>query len=575
MITLTSSSISGLSIIYAASGTVKLSSSIAIPPSYTIVLNDSNVGTFKIQVVSGAQSTTLLASGTNFTSPTLQVQQTSLTYTTPTVSKAQAELTVIEATPNYIVVSASSVPSSSYTITVANADGQIVTSSFNKLPAPQIVSVSTNGVFGGANRITVVVSNYISGSTVVKLNDQAANVLSESLVASSSNTAVVLSQSVAALGLGLQSIQVSSTSGQTAIYQFVANQLSSTPIFTESFETGWGDVGTSRAPTFLTATFSESFERFWIDTGFSRNPTFLTATYNEGFETGWQPEITSVVYSSGSFKVYGFDLGQIASASINTTSSALTILSDNTASITYSASYNTTYQYSLFTKINTIITGSLKVRSPELSVVENSVLYMDAGFTNAISGNIWYDFSDYNNHGTIVNNPTFNSQYKTLTFNGSNTKITIPNSTALDLNTLSIEAWIKPANRIQSAFIFEKGAVNSQYSLMMESSTIRLRINGKGDLSVSTTNLSTSSYNHVVATYSSGARRMYINGVLVGSDSATGNIPTNNSGIRIGCYNDNGYFFNGEIGTIAVYNKQLSLQEVSDMFNAKKTRYGL
>ncbi len=91
--------------------------------------------------------------------------------------------------------------------------------------------------------------------------------------------------------------------------------------------------------------------------------------------------------------------------------------------------------------------------------------------------------------------------------------------------------------------------------------------------------LSTSSWAHIVGTYTSGNRRLYINGNLVNSDSQTGTIATNTNGISIGAYGgyngSRGYYYNGEIGLVRVYNRALSAAEVRQNFNAIRGRYGV
>ena len=61
------------------------------------------------------------------------------------------------------------------------------------------------------------------------------------------------------------------------------------------------------------------------------------------------------------------------------------------------------------------------------------VLYLDAKDSNSYpgNGNIWYDLSGYNNHGTI-SGATYNSgEGGGISFDGSNDKIIIPHSLSL------------------------------------------------------------------------------------------------------------------------------------------------
>ena len=170
----------------------------------------------------------------------------------------------------------------------------------------------------------------------------------------------------------------------------------------------------------------------------------------------------------------------------------------------------------------------------------------------------------------------------TLGFNASNSIITSPNNTALDTQTPTVEVWVKTNSLNQNGFWFEKGSVNSQYSLFQEGSAIQWRMNIGGSstqLSTASSVISTSTWCHVVATYTSGTRVLYVNGVAVNSDSQTGTIATNTSGMSVGAYGgnsgSNAYWYNGNIGLVRVYNRALSANEVIQNFNATRGRYGV
>jgi hypothetical protein len=92
--------------------------------------------------------------------------------------------------------------------------------------------------------------------------------------------------------------------------------------------------------------------------------------------------------------------------------------------------------------------------------------------------------------------------------------------------------------------------------------------------------MNTSSWYQVVGTYTSGARRLYINGVLVNSDSQSGTINTNASGMSIGVYagysgGARGYYYNGNLAVCRIYNRALSAAEISQNFQALRGRFGI
>lgn len=221
-------------------------------------------------------------------------------------------------------------------------------------------------------------------------------------------------------------------------------------------------------------------------------------------------------------------------------------------------------------------------------IVHDSSLVLSLDAANVKSypttGTSWVDLSNNSNIGTLVNTPTFNSgSGGNFSFNGTNNQVILPENSALNTQTPSVEVWVKINATSHNGFFFEKGNVNTQYSLFQEGTFIRWRHSlntGLSSLSVSTADyISTSNWAHIVGTYISGQRRMYINGALVNSEAQTGTIATNANGSSIGVYGGyngaRGYYYNGSIGSVKVYNKVLTPSEVLQNYNATKSRFGL
>lgn len=217
-------------------------------------------------------------------------------------------------------------------------------------------------------------------------------------------------------------------------------------------------------------------------------------------------------------------------------------------------------------------------------VTDGLVLALDAADKNSYpgSGTTWRDVSRNNITGSLINGPTFN------TSNGGNfgfvtdDYVIMEENSALNTQTPSVEVWIKTNATNQNGFWFEKGTVNSQYSLFQEDVRIVWRQNLATLSSQSTTTavyLNTTSWAQIVGTYTSGDRRTYINGVLRTSDTQTGTITTNTNGMSIGVYGGfngvRGYFYNGNIAIVRVYNRVLSPSEILQNYNAQKSRFNL
>jgi hypothetical protein len=205
--------------------------------------------------------------------------------------------------------------------------------------------------------------------------------------------------------------------------------------------------------------------------------------------------------------------------------------------------------------------------------------------TTVATGGGWADLTSNTNHGELVNGPTFNSaNFGSIVFDAVDDVIRIPNSTTLDTQTPTVEVWIKTNATSQNGFWFEKGTVNTQYSLFQEGSVIQWRqrlTNGTlTNLSTTTANfINTSNWYQLVGTFVSGNRRLYINGTLVNSDTLSGTIATNTGGMSIGAYGgfsgSRSYYYNGNLAICKIYNRALSAAEVAQNFNATRNRFGI
>jgi len=209
--------------------------------------------------------------------------------------------------------------------------------------------------------------------------------------------------------------------------------------------------------------------------------------------------------------------------------------------------------------------------------INNPYSYSGAGTTA-------YDVSPTALSWTI-NNITYNSgPVKYFSYNGSNGWLESSTSTAFDTQTLAMECWCYPTNLIQDGFLFEKGQVNTQYSMFFSSGgsgifyfrTINLSTQ---DLTfTSSTYLAANTWNHIVCTYGSGTKTVYINGVQRYQQTGlTGTLPTAQTNQYIGKYGNSGnYFtFNGRIAESRVYNIALSAAQVLQNYNATKSKFGL
>lgn len=181
--------------------------------------------------------------------------------------------------------------------------------------------------------------------------------------------------------------------------------------------------------------------------------------------------------------------------------------------------------------------------------------------------------------------PTFTSGPPSqFAFNGSTNTLIAPENSALNSNSITVEVWLKTNNTNQNGFLFEKGQVNTQYSLFQNASdNVYWRTylsTGQNDLTIVASNyLSTTAWKQVVGTYTSGTKKIHINGSAVATGTPTGTVTTNANGASIGVYGgyngSRGYYLNGNIGEVRVYNIALTDTQVLQNFNARRAKYGV
>jgi len=243
---------------------------------------------------------------------------------------------------------------------------------------------------------------------------------------------------------------------------------------------------------------------------------------------------------------------------------------------------NLNAQRTMFTRNNNLV-GPVVPAGP--SIITNALVFnVDAANTSSYSGtgNVWNDLSGSNNikfyssSAYNVNaNPTFSSE-------GGGSLITtgifgksINNSGITGSVARSMEAWVKFNSVAGNAAISIGGQVNSQlYELMAYSNNVIEHY--WGSFTQSSTVLATNTWYNIVIVYDGTTNHyIYINGVQVGF-SATPTLNTSNTPIYIGpAVTTTWGAFDGKIAALRIYNRALTSSDVTNNFNALKTRFGL
>ena len=207
--------------------------------------------------------------------------------------------------------------------------------------------------------------------------------------------------------------------------------------------------------------------------------------------------------------------------------------------------------------------------------------------TNLIS---WWQFDEAsgttaldsvsNNVGALVNSPAriagkFGSA---LQFNGVNQHVNVPSSATLNVsNRFSFAFWFQPTANLNAASgrkdLFKKFL---SYWLLFNFPNNDGRLTfvlNSGSPVVQTTTASwpANQWQHVACTYDGATMRIYVNGVLEGSQATSVSPVANASPLQIGGNTDQGFWFPGGMDDVRLFGATLTPSEVLTLFSASGT----
>ena len=232
----------------------------------------------------------------------------------------------------------------------------------------------------------------------------------------------------------------------------------------------------------------------------------------------------------------------------------------------------------LFTNSGAAIAAN-NVAAPSKGTTNGATLPMVAGYalTEGV-GITANDASPWGNTGAI-SGATWSGDGKfgnALSFNGFGNWVTINDATALDLsNGMTLQAWIRPTLVTGSwATVLLKEAppgYHLAYHLELDprghpSTYITTDSSGLQGL-IGPQPITLSAWTHLAATYDGALLSLYVNGELVASRPASGNIIPSYGPLRFGGNSIWGEYFVGAIDELRVYNRPLSGAELQTDMN--------
>lgn len=190
------------------------------------------------------------------------------------------------------------------------------------------------------------------------------------------------------------------------------------------------------------------------------------------------------------------------------------------------------------------------------------------------------DSTPYANNGTVSGaTPSTdrlgraNSAYS---FNGTSSKVLIPNSAILQLNgDMTLVGWVKVASNTNYNTILSKSSTG-EYEVAAD-----LRVGNNNSAAWRSTNSGTTtnvpdyftsyigSWVHVVVSVTAaGSTTTYRNGITA-STGTVGTRSVTSSPVAIGARPDNTFFFGGDIDDVRIYNRVLTISEVQTLYNSQ------
>ena len=162
---------------------------------------------------------------------------------------------------------------------------------------------------------------------------------------------------------------------------------------------------------------------------------------------------------------------------------------------------------------------------------------------------------------------------KDLIFNGNNSYLHFSNNSQINpTQAMTISVWIKPISwdggerRILQKAPNDSEPASSQYRLSASNGQLTFAIAGLNTLTIPLPPVNI--WSHLVALYDGSSLKLYQNGLLMASNSASGPIPTTNYALFIGTKTNSSPssdYFNGEIDEVRLYNRALNLSEIQTL----------
>ena len=179
----------------------------------------------------------------------------------------------------------------------------------------------------------------------------------------------------------------------------------------------------------------------------------------------------------------------------------------------------------------------------------------------------------------IDNTPNYSNS---MQFNGTNAYVSIPNVNYTGTNSFTIEAWIKPTDISTNTYYEiarqQTGTTTQNFLLSFQNNGTILSfglatVNQAGyselDVPITASNFTDGNWHHVAAVYDGATRKMYVDGILVGTDNKTGSVyfgtPANTNIGSNFPYNE---YFKGNLDEVRFWNIARTQTQIQNAMNS-------
>jgi hypothetical protein len=217
-------------------------------------------------------------------------------------------------------------------------------------------------------------------------------------------------------------------------------------------------------------------------------------------------------------------------------------------------------------------------------VTNGLVLALDAANIRSYpgSGTTWTDLSGNGNNGTLTNGPTYNSDNKgSIVFDGVDDYVTLGTKSIITTD-FCVDMWCRVTTATKEVYFFSFGYVDSTSALLYRNEgspydlNVIYRVSNTNTSYLSNFPINQNTFYNICWNRNGSTNTLYVNGISIYSFSNSTNLTSCIYDIGSATTrNKSTAYYQGNIYTTKLYNRALTAAEISQNFNATRSRYGI